>query len=993
MRMPKSVLFLCFLAGIVGFGDHPKAAGPTATFHVIGDLPGGGATTVIRDATEVDGVIYAVGGAVARVTCPSGPPPAPCASTDTAILWRSDGNGTPQALPDIASPVQNPAVTAFAITRNASYIASTARDVIAGTTNSILRAVRVTTNTLSNDENLSAYSPALTVSAGAVAVSESGTVLYGNASGLAIRFDTATQTKVNIPLLCPSVGGACTHVHNVNGVAEKGTSADGSVAVGTSSFFSAPNVFNRLAYRYVHASGVATAIPLLPGGTTNTALAVSPDGNLVLVVGNGVDAPNSEPYLYRAGTGEIQRLGSPNNHLLEAWGPGGRICSDSQGSCSSNRAIAAGMTADGSVVVMTFGSPSRFGGQYAYFHNQHGWFHLRSALFAYGVDLGDGWDPETLVLSGISPDGTLVFGAGAENGVVKGFVAEFPAGALASFNPTPASPENPSLVGAWIAPGAPDEAVVFTADGAYFHIGRMESGGFVSYGFERGFYTYDGSAITITTLFDNSGHHGLSDANGTSFALSVVGDEATFLDDPDDSHLERVVGGPGSILGGWVQGNPTVPGNSLVTIFLDSLMFQATDNPDFGGPGAEGGTYTFGPESTCAPFTHELNIFPEGGAPDLHNCGTLASNELEIHALDDDGHSEFHLARVIDPRTPVITSALEAVATVGVPFSYQIGATNNPTAFGAFGLPPWLGFDPTTGVISGTPHTVENLDIRIEASNTLSTITGRNNLSIAVIAVATVSEGPATVTIPPAAPGETPPVTIEFENVTSGGTISVEEIDPEADPSAPEPPSGFALGDDPVYFEIVPSAGFMFTGPVEVCFSYEGITFSGFPRLLHYDEELQTWVDITTSVDTENQIICGLTSSFSPFVIAATALDAKGFHRPIKPIAGEMNSVKRGATVALKFNVFAISGEITNPAVLTDPDGSIKAELIVSPVACEGGAPESPDDIATTGNTGLRYDTASHHFVQNWKTPTVAGCYLVELKGEGLLLSALFNVR
>ena len=230
-------------------------------------------------------------------------------------------------------------------------------------------------------------------------------------------------------------------------------------------------------------------------------------------------------------------------------------------------------------------------------------------------------------------------------------------------------------------------------------------------------------------------------------------------------------------------------------------------------------------------------------------------------------------------------------------------------------------------------------------------------------------------------------------NVTNGGTISVESIDPEADPSAPEPPSGFALGDDPVYFEIVPSEGFTFTGPVEVCFSYGGITFSGFPRLLHYDEDLMTWVDITTSVDTVNQIICGLTSSFSPFVIAATALDAKGFHRPIKPIAGEMNSVKRGATVALKFNVFAISGEITNPAVLTDPDGSIKAELIVSPVACEGGAPESPDDIATTGNTGLRYDTASHHFVQNWKTPTVAGCYLVELKGEGLLLSALFNVR
>ena len=535
MRMPKSVLFLCFLAGIVGFGDHPKAAGPTATFHVIGDIDNpsvaDGATTIIKDATKAGGVIYAVGGGVTRQIFCGNTGQGPCGGTDTAILWRSDGNGTPQALPDIASPVQNPAVTAFAITRDASYIASTARDVISGTTNQITRAVRVTTNTLSN-ENLSAYSPALTVSAAAVAVSQSGTILYGNASGLAVRFDTATQTRVNIPLLCPSVGGACTHVHNVNGVAEKGTSADGSVAVGTSSFFSAPNVFNRLAYRYVHASGVATAIPLLPGGTSNVALAVSPDGNLVLVVGNGTGAPNSEPYLYTADTGQIQRLGSPNNHLLEAWGPGGRICSNSQGSCGG-RTVLGGMSADGSVVAMNFGSPSIFGGQYAYFHNEHGWFHLTSALVAHGVDLGvDGWDPQTLFISGVSSDGTLVFGAGAHNGVVKGFVAEFPAGALASFNPTPTPAADPSIVGAWIAPGSPDEAVMFTADGAYYHIAHMQSGSFQSTGFEHGYYTYDGEFITITTLFDDNGKEGLSDGNGSKFPIANT---CVLIEEPDES--------------------------------------------------------------------------------------------------------------------------------------------------------------------------------------------------------------------------------------------------------------------------------------------------------------------------------------------------------------------------------------------------------------------------------------------------------------------------
>ena len=991
MRMPKSVLFLCFLAGVIGFGDRPKAAGPTATFHVIGDLPGGGATTVIKDATTVNGVIYAVGGAVARVTCPPGPPPAPCANTDTAILWRSDGNGTPQALPDIASPVQNPLVTAFAITRNASYIASTARDVIPGTTNSILRAVRVTTNTLSND-NLSAYSPALTVSAGAVAASESGTVLYGNASGRAVRFDTATQTRSDIPLLCPSIGGVCTHVHNVNGLAEKGASADGSVAVGTSSFFSAPNVFNRIAYRYVHASGVATAIPFLPGGTTNTALAVSPDGDLVLVVGNGDDAPNSEPYLYRASTGQIQRLGSPNPNLFAAWGPGGRICSNSTGSCNA-RLQSAGMTADGAVVAMNFGSPPATGGQYAYFRNAHGWFHLTSALLAHNVDLGlSGWDPQTLFINGMSPDGRLVFGAGAQNGVVRGFVADFPAGALASFNPAASPPANLSIVGTWTQPGDP-QTVVFTADGAYFHIGRMQAGTFVSAGFEHGYYTYDGTNFSVTTLFDSNGDEGFSDGNGSTFPVAVTGDTLTFVDDPQDSQLERVVGGPGSIVGGWVQGNPAQRDSSFVAVFLDSgEMFQATDNPEFGGPDAGYGTYTWSAAATCAPFTHELNIFTGDGAPpDLHNCGTLASNERTVHALDDDGHSEFHLARVIDPRTPLITSALDAVATVGLPFAYQIAATNSPNTFGAFGLPSWLNFDPATGRLSGTPPAVTTvpLDIRIEASNALSTITGRDHLSLVVVAPAIVSTGATTVTpIAPEEPGETPPITIEFENVTNGGTISVATIDPEIVESAPEPPAGFSLGDDPVYFEIVPSEGLTFTGPVTVCFSYAGITFSGFPRLLHYDDELMTWVDITASVDTGNEIICGLTASFSPFVIAATTLNASGFHPPIKPLAGALNMAKGGSTVALKFNVFA-EGNVE----ITNPDDIDNLKFQVSPVACEGGTAENWEVGTSTGNTGLRYDALTRQFVQNWKTPTVPGCYIVRVQGDGLLLSALFKVR
>jgi hypothetical protein len=166
------------------------------------------------------------------------------------------------------------------------------------------------------------------------------------------------------------------------------------------------------------------------------------------------------------------------------------------------------------------------------------------------------------------------------------------------------------------------------------------------------------------------------------------------------------------------------------------------------------------------------------------------------------------------------------------------------------------------------------------------------------------------------------------------------------------------------------------------------MTFSGFPRLLHYEEALESWGDITTTVDPDTFTICGLTSSFSPFALVSTALNGVGFHRPIEPVAGDLNTVRGGSTVPLKFNVLGEGNvEITDPADIAN----LKFE--VAPVSCEGAAPESWDVITTTGGTGLRYDMAARQFVQNWKTPTRAGCYLVRVKGDGLLLSALFKVK
>src|SRR6266496_219434 len=66
---------------------------------------------------------------------------------------------------------------------------------------------------------------------------------------------------------------------------------------------------------------------------------------------------------------------------------------------------------------------------------------------------------------------------------------------------------------------------------------------------------------------------------------------------------------------------------------------------------------------------------------------------------------------------PVITSPLTATGQVGVTFSYQITATNNPTSFNATGLPAGLSVNTSTGLISGTPTTTGTSSVTISATN------------------------------------------------------------------------------------------------------------------------------------------------------------------------------------------------------------------------------------------------------------------------------------
>jgi len=62
-----------------------------------------------------------------------------------------------------------------------------------------------------------------------------------------------------------------------------------------------------------------------------------------------------------------------------------------------------------------------------------------------------------------------------------------------------------------------------------------------------------------------------------------------------------------------------------------------------------------------------------------------------------------------------------------------------------------------------------------------------------------------------------------------------------------------------------------FTGAIEICIHYDESILVGPEsalRVMHYDDFSNTWIDVTSNLDTLANILCGTTTSLSPFVIA-----------------------------------------------------------------------------------------------------------------------------
>ena len=157
------------------------------------------------------------------------------------------------------------------------------------------------------------------------------------------------------------------------------------------------------------------------------------------------------------------------------------------------------------------------------------------------------------------------------------------------------------------------------------------------------------------------------------------------------------------------------------------------------------------------------------------------------------------------------------------------------------------------------------------------------------------------------------PATLTFEMVTQAGTTTVT-----TSPTGPPPPSGFSLGTPPTYFEVSTTA--LFSGFVNVCIQYAGIAFGNENslRLLHFDGAV--FADVTTSLNTATNVICGRSATLSPFVVVERAQSvAEMIVDLIEAIRG------RELPAALEARlVVALEGALVNPRQVSLTCGALQ---------------------------------------------------------------------
>ena len=150
--------------------------------------------------------------------------------------------------------------------------------------------------------------------------------------------------------------------------------------------------------------------------------------------------------------------------------------------------------------------------------------------------------------------------------------------------------------------------------------------------------------------------------------------------------------------------NVAVPYNGSATFAIPKIVLFSFSNTftllQEVVPPLKGTVFFSGTNATYTPF-----------------IGQFGSDSFTWQATGPGGVSETRAVTLVitNPPAPIITSSSSTTATVGVPFSFSILATNSPTAFASSALPPGLYLNTITGQIYGVPTSINNFSVTLSA--------------------------------------------------------------------------------------------------------------------------------------------------------------------------------------------------------------------------------------------------------------------------------------
>ncbi|MEX2282025.1 MAG: PKD domain-containing protein [Gemmatimonadota bacterium] len=176
--------------------------------------------------------------------------------------------------------------------------------------------------------------------------------------------------------------------------------------------------------------------------------------------------------------------------------------------------------------------------------------------------------------------------------------------------------------------------------------------------------------------------------------------------------------------------------------------------------------------------------------------------------------------------------------------------------------------------------------------------------------------------------GQPGPAGITFGSVTTGGQTTVTS-GTLGQTGSPPPPGGFRLGQPGTYYDISTTA--VVSGMITVCINYESVSYTDYStlQLLHYNAGTGAWENITRTIDSSLRIICGTTTSLSPFLVAQRNLSPVigALTLPIAPMAVG-TSVELSATFGdadlpdLHTATVIWSDGVTSPATVSEANGA-----------------------------------------------------------------------